>query len=36
VSRLLFTIGDLGWGGAVALVVRRQQRSPEPEQESVR
>jgi uncharacterized membrane protein YbhN (UPF0104 family) len=35
VSRLLFTIGDLGWGGAVALAVRRQQRSPEPEQESV-
>jgi len=35
VSRLLFTIGDLGWGGAVALMVRRQQRSPEPEQESV-
>jgi glycosyltransferase 2 family protein len=35
VSRLLFTIGDLGWGGAVALVVRRRNNSPEPEQESV-
>jgi glycosyltransferase 2 family protein len=35
VSRLLFTIGDLGWGGVAALAVRRQQRSPEPEQESV-
>jgi glycosyltransferase 2 family protein len=37
VSRLLFTIGDLGWGGAAALAVRRRHRSPEqePEQESV-
>jgi glycosyltransferase 2 family protein len=33
VSRLLFTIGDLGWGGAAALAVRRRHRSPEPEQE---
>ena len=32
-SRLLFTIGDLGWGGAAALAVRRQHRSREPEQE---
>jgi len=35
VSRLLFTVGDLGWGGAVALAVRRRNRTPEPEQESV-
>jgi uncharacterized membrane protein YbhN (UPF0104 family) len=35
VSRLLFTVGDLGWGGAVALAVRRRDPSPEPEQESV-
>jgi glycosyltransferase 2 family protein len=35
VSRLLFTLGDLGWGGAGALAVRRRQRTPEPEQESV-
>ena len=35
VSRLLFTVGDLGWGGAVALAVRRRNPSPEPEQESV-
>jgi uncharacterized membrane protein YbhN (UPF0104 family) len=35
VSRLLFTVGDLGWGGAVALAVRRRSHTPEPEQESV-
>ncbi len=35
VSRLLFTIGDLGWGGGVALAVRRRRRSPEREHESV-
>jgi uncharacterized membrane protein YbhN (UPF0104 family) len=35
VSRLLFTVGDLGWGGGVALAVRRRNPSPEPEQESV-
>ncbi|HEX8863504.1 MAG TPA: lysylphosphatidylglycerol synthase domain-containing protein [Actinomycetes bacterium] len=35
VSRLLFTVGDLGWGGAVALTVRRRNPTPEPEQESV-
>jgi uncharacterized membrane protein YbhN (UPF0104 family) len=33
VSRLLFTVGDLGWGGAAALAVRRQHRSPELDQE---
>jgi uncharacterized membrane protein YbhN (UPF0104 family) len=32
VSRLLFTIGDLGWGGAAVLAVRRRHRS-EPEQQ---
>jgi hypothetical protein len=31
VSRLLFTIGDLGWGGGVALAVRKR-TLPEPEQ----
>ncbi len=36
VSRLLFTVGDLGWGGAVALAARRRRRRVrEPEQESV-
>ncbi len=35
VSRLLFTVGDLGWGGVVALAVRRRNPTPEPEQESV-
>jgi uncharacterized membrane protein YbhN (UPF0104 family) len=33
VSRLLFTLGDLGWGGAVALAVRRRAPSAQPEQE---
>ena len=35
VSRLLFTVGDLGWGGVVALTGRRRQRAPEQERQSV-
>ncbi len=31
VSRLLFTVGDLGWGGGVALAVRKR-TAPEPDQ----
>jgi hypothetical protein len=35
VSRLLLTVGDLGWGGAVALLRRRRPAERAPEQESV-